>query len=62
VHGWSDDVFLPEKSIRYAKEADCTLHLISGDIGEINRFQRIRRKISIDTRTISPRATDNVRL
>ena len=31
VHGWSDDVIPPEHSIRYAKEADCTLHLISGD-------------------------------
>ena len=31
VHGWSDDVIPPESSIRYAKEADCSLHLISGD-------------------------------
>ena len=31
VHGWSDDVIPPEHSIRYAKEADCALHLISGD-------------------------------
>ena len=31
VHGWSDDVIPVENSIRYAKEADCTLHLISGD-------------------------------
>jgi alpha/beta superfamily hydrolase len=31
VHGWSDDVIPPEHSIRFAKEADCTLHLISGD-------------------------------
>jgi len=31
VHGWSDDVIPVEHSIRYAKEADCTLHLISGD-------------------------------
>jgi len=31
VHGWSDDIIPPEHSIRYAKEADCTLHLISGD-------------------------------
>ncbi|MDH3535284.1 MAG: alpha/beta hydrolase [Gammaproteobacteria bacterium] len=30
VHGWSDDVIPVEHSIRYAKEADCTLHLISG--------------------------------
>ena len=31
VHGWSDDVIPAENSIRYAEEADCTLHLISGD-------------------------------
>ncbi|GLQ30741.1 YqiA/YcfP family alpha/beta fold hydrolase [Litoribrevibacter albus] len=31
VHGWSDEVIPPEHSIRYAKQADCTLHLISGD-------------------------------
>jgi len=31
VHGWSDDVIPVEHSIRYAREADCTLHLISGD-------------------------------
>ena len=31
VHGWSDDVIPPEHSIRYARDADCTLHLISGD-------------------------------
>ena len=31
VHGWSDDVIPPEHSIRFAKEADCELHLISGD-------------------------------
>ena len=31
VHGWSDDVIPVENSIQYAKEADCTLHIISGD-------------------------------
>ena len=31
VHGWSDDVIPMENSIRFAKEADCTLHLIKGD-------------------------------
>jgi alpha/beta superfamily hydrolase len=31
VHGRSDDVIPPENSVRYAKEADCALHLISGD-------------------------------
>jgi alpha/beta superfamily hydrolase len=31
VHGWSDDVIPPESSIRYARNADCALHLIGGD-------------------------------
>lgn len=31
VHGWSDDVIPPENSIKFAKEVDCQLHLISGD-------------------------------
>ncbi|MEH6581319.1 MAG: hypothetical protein V7754_05230 [Halioglobus sp.] len=31
VHGWSDNVIPVENSIRYAKEANCTLHLINGD-------------------------------
>ena len=31
VHGWSDDVIPAENSIKYAQQADCTLHLISGD-------------------------------
>ncbi|MGB5290521.1 MAG: hypothetical protein WBN41_03630, partial [Lysobacterales bacterium] len=31
IHGWSDDVIPPEHSIRFAKEAGCTLHLIDGD-------------------------------
>lgn len=31
VHGWSDDVIAAEHSIRYAREVDCTLHMIAGD-------------------------------
>jgi len=31
VHGWSDDIIPPENSIRFAKNIDCSLHLISGD-------------------------------
>ncbi len=31
VHGWSDDIIQPGHSIKFAEEADCTLHLISGD-------------------------------
>jgi alpha/beta superfamily hydrolase len=33
VHGWSDEIILAEHSIKYAREANCTLHLISGDHG-----------------------------
>jgi pimeloyl-ACP methyl ester carboxylesterase len=31
VHGWADDVIPVQNSIDYAREADCSLHLISGD-------------------------------
>jgi len=31
VHGWSDDIIPPENSIRFAKNENCTLHLIAGD-------------------------------
>ncbi len=31
VHGWGDDVIPPENSFRFAREADCALHLIAGD-------------------------------
>ncbi|MCB1859243.1 MAG: alpha/beta fold hydrolase [Gammaproteobacteria bacterium] len=31
VHGWSDRSIPPDNSIKFAKQADCTLHLISGD-------------------------------
>ena len=31
VHGWSDAVIPPQNSIDYAREADSSLHLISGD-------------------------------
>lgn len=31
VHGWSDDIIPAEHSIKFAKNSDCSLHLISGD-------------------------------
>ncbi len=31
VHGWSDDIIPVEHAIKYAKQAQCTLHLIDGD-------------------------------
>jgi pimeloyl-ACP methyl ester carboxylesterase len=33
VHGWRDEVIPVQSSIDYARDADCTLHLISGDHG-----------------------------
>ena len=47
VHGWSDDVVSPENSIRFAKLADCSLHLISGDHrlnGSLDRVEQIFRQ------------------
>lgn len=55
VHGWRDDVVPPEQSIRYAREARATLHLVDGDhrltenIDEINYYlarfiRRIERR------------------
>ena len=31
VHGWSDDVIPVQNSIDFARQADCSAHLISGD-------------------------------
>jgi len=31
VHGWNDEVVPVDGSIRFAREADCSLHLIRGD-------------------------------
>ena len=31
IHGWSDDVIPVEHSIKFARENNCTLHLIDGD-------------------------------
>ena len=31
VHGWSDEIIPPEHSIKFAKGANCPLHLIPGD-------------------------------
>ncbi len=31
IHGWDDEVVPVEGSIRFAREADCSLHLIRGD-------------------------------
>lgn len=36
VHGWDDTVVLHEHSIRYARTANCTLHLLDDD----HRFSR----------------------
>lgn len=44
VHGWSDDVIPVENSIRFAKETDSSLHVISGDHalnGVIDEIERL---------------------
>ena len=53
VHGWSDDVIPAQNSIDYARGADCTLHLISGDhslnssIGEVETlFERFLLRVT----------------
>jgi len=44
VHGWHDDIVPVENSIRFAREAAATLHVVDGDhrltanIGEINEY------------------------
>jgi len=46
VHGWHDDIVPVDNSIRYAREASATLHLVDGDhrltanIDEINEYLR----------------------
>ena len=43
VHGWSDDIVSPENSIRFAKQADCSLHLISGDHRLNSSLERVEQ-------------------
>jgi predicted esterase YcpF (UPF0227 family) len=31
IHGWSDEIIPVDNSVRFAREANCTLHLIEGD-------------------------------
>jgi surfactin synthase thioesterase subunit len=33
VHGWSDDIIPVSNSVKFAQQANCTLHLIAGDHG-----------------------------
>ena len=51
VHGWSDDVIPAEHSIKFAKLADCSLHLISGDHrlnSSIEHVEKIFRQFVIE--------------
>jgi predicted esterase YcpF (UPF0227 family) len=41
VHAWTDDVIPAEHSIRYAKQADCTLHMISSDHALNNSIETV---------------------
>jgi predicted esterase YcpF (UPF0227 family) len=31
IHGWSDEIIPVDNSVRFAREANCTLHFIEGD-------------------------------
>lgn len=46
VHGWSDEVIPVENSIKYAKGADCSLHLISGDHRLNSSLEEVERLFS----------------
>ena len=66
VHGWSDDVIPPENSIRYAREADCALHMISGDhalngsLGVVAElFERFLRQVIAKTVAVSESAANS---
>jgi len=51
VHGWSDDVIPVENSVKFAKQADCSLHLISGDHrlnSSIESVEKIFRQFVIE--------------
>ena len=54
VHGWRDDVVPVDNSVRFAREARATLHVIDGDhrltdnIDEINEYlQRFVQRIAV---------------
>jgi pimeloyl-ACP methyl ester carboxylesterase len=46
VHGWKDDVVPCENSIRFAREWDCTLHLVDDDHGLTHRLDLIGEYLS----------------
>jgi alpha/beta superfamily hydrolase len=54
VHGWSDDIIPPEHSVRFAKEANCSLHLIDGDHrlnSSIETVEKIFRQFLLSAKT-----------
>lgn len=54
VHGWSDDVIPPQNSIRFARHADCSLHLISGDHALNGSLAEIEVLFRLFLRAIDP--------
>lgn len=51
VHGWSDNIVPVENSFEFSKQADCTLHLISGDhrlMDSIETVEKIFRQFLIN--------------
>lgn len=54
VHGWSDSVIPSENSIKFARHADCTLHLLRGghrlksSLGEVGAiFSRFLASVAV---------------
>jgi len=41
VHGWADEIIPNENSIRFAREANATLHLIAGDHRLIDSLETV---------------------
>ena len=54
VHGWSDDIIPAGHSIKFARQADCALHLISGDHvlnGVVDEIEKLFEKFLLTVLT-----------
>lgn len=54
VHGWGDDVCDPARSIQYAQQADCALHLIQGDHRLNSSLERVVALFEIFLKRLHP--------
>jgi len=55
VHGWEDIVIAPENSIHYAKQANCSLHLIPGDHSLISSLDTVADLFKANLSFLLPR-------